>query len=91
MERIQFDIRHFLRSPDGKKMLTHPRVNVIKEEVLEEEVPSTAPVKSISMGVVFLIITLIVIAIVVFVYIYNKDHNSTKKIISQNVKENGKN
>lgn len=94
MERVQFDIRHFLRSPDGKKMLTHPPVKGIKDEVIPDEaVPSSDPYKPkpVNMAAIFLIITLIVIAVVVFIYIYNRKHNSTKDIITQNIKENGKN
>jgi hypothetical protein len=92
MERVQFDIRHFLRSPDGKKMLTHPPVKGIKDEVIPETVPSSDPYnpKPVNMAAIFLIITLIVIAVVVFIYIYNRKHNSTKEIINQNIKENGK-
>lgn len=90
MERVQFDIKYFLRKLDGKKMEAQRPLKVIRDDALEEEVPSTGNAKSISLASIFLIITLIVIAILVLLHIYNKKNNSTKEIINQNVKENGK-
>ncbi len=91
MDRIQFDIRHFLRSPDGKKMLTHPPMRVINDEVIQETIPSSDTSSPVNMSAVLLVITLIVIAIMVFIYVYNRKKNSTKEIINQKVKEDGTN
>lgn len=90
MERIQFDIKHLLRKMDGKKMEAQRPLKVVREDAVEEEVPSTGQTKSISPAAIFLIITLIVIAILVLLYIYNEKTNSTREIINENVKENGK-
>lgn len=90
MERVQFDIKYFLRKLDGKKMEAQRPLKIIRDDAVETEVPGTGHAKSISLAAIFLIITLIVIAIVVFLYIYNKKNNSTKDIINQNIKENGK-
>lgn len=69
MERVQFDIKYFLRKLDGKKMEAQRPLKVIRDDAVEEEVPGTGHAKSISLAAIFLIITLIVIAIVVFLYI----------------------
>jgi hypothetical protein len=90
MERIQFDIKRLLRKMDGKKMEAQRPVTIIKDDEIPENVPE-GDSKPINMAAIFLIITLIVIAVVVFIYVYNRKNNSTKEIINQNVKENGKN
>ena len=89
MERVQIDIKRLLRKMDGKKMEAQRPVTVIKDDAIPENVPESNS-KPVNMAAIFLIITLIVIAVVVFIYIFNRKHNSTKEIINQNIKENGK-
>ena len=90
MERIQIDIKRLLRKMDGNKMEAQRPVTIIKDDTIPERVPQ-GDSKSVNMVAIFLAITLIVIVIVLFIYAYNKKHNSTKEIINQKVKEDGKN
>lgn len=93
MERLQFDISQFIRTPDGVKLYTNrPPSRLKMPEELDSIPKENAKEQSSSTSLVsiFLIITLIVIAITLLIYIYNKGANSTKEIINRNIKENGK-